>query len=63
MNAYGQSIIPPEYFNDSHVVNPGPAGSPPVCSCGWTPHGNFTMADHLRDMGEHVNGTKEATRA
>lgn len=50
LNAYGQAIVPPEYFDGAHVANPGPAGLPPVCACGWTPHGRFTMADHLADM-------------
>lgn len=52
LNSYGQPIVSPEYFDGAHVVNPGPAGMPPVCSCGWTEHSGFTMYDHLRDMGE-----------
>lgn len=50
LNAYGQPITPPEHFDGEHVANPMGAGLPPCCSCGWTPHGEFTMADHLADM-------------
>lgn len=51
LNYYGLPITPPEYFDGEHAANALAAGLPPVCSCGWTPHGRFTMADHLRDMG------------
>ena len=50
LNFYGQPIVSPEYFAGDHVVNPMGAGFPPICACGWTPHEDFTMADHLRDM-------------
>lgn len=51
LNAYGLPITPPEYFDAMHVANPMSAGSLPCCSCGWTPFADFTMADHLCDMG------------
>lgn len=61
LNFYGQPITAPEYFDGRHIASPGPAGLPPVCSCGWTrwqiedgPCAGewFEMIDHLRDMGE-----------
>ena len=53
LNYYGQPVTSPEYFEGRHVANvPAIAGLPPVCSCGWTPHGKFQMSDHLADMGE-----------
>lgn len=55
-NFYGRPIIPADLYDEPHVVNPMSAGNPPCCSCGWTPHGDFGMADHLADMGEFVNG-------
>lgn len=56
LNFYGAPVVPAEYFAGEHVANPGPAGGPPVCSCGWTRHraedGSwFELADHLADMG------------
>lgn len=59
LNYYGQPITDPALFDGAHVANPMSAGSPPCCSCGWTPWGDFTMADHLRDMGEYVDGIAE----
>lgn len=56
VNYYGSPIIDPAAFMDAHVVNPMGRGLPPVCSCGWTPWGSFTMTDHLRDMGRFVYG-------
>lgn len=50
LNYYGQPITSPEYYDGEHVVNPMSAGQPPCCSCGWTPHGDFTMRDHLDDV-------------
>jgi hypothetical protein len=52
MNYYDQPIIDPALFDGEHVANPVSAGLPPVCSCGWTPHGEYTLADHLREMKE-----------
>lgn len=54
-NYYGQPITPPEYFDGEHVANPGPAGEPPVCACGWTrweyaPGKWFELSDHLADV-------------
>lgn len=61
MNFYGQPVIDPGDYDQAHVVNPMGAGLPPVCSCGWTrweyaPGKWFEIADHLRDMGEYVDG-------
>lgn len=54
-NYYGQPIVPPEYYDGAHVASPGPAGMPPVCSCGWTrwehaPGEWYELADHLREV-------------
>lgn len=57
LNFYGQPIIAPEYFDHEHIANPMSAGLPPCCSCGWTPHEDFTMADHLADMEEGRQAT------
>lgn len=55
LNYYGQPIIAAEYFTGEHIANPGPAGLPPVCSCGWTRWQTddgrwFEMSDHIADM-------------
>jgi hypothetical protein len=56
-NFYGQPVTDPALHDEPHVVNPMPAGLPPVCSCGWTPHEAFEMSDHLADMSD---GSAEA---
>lgn len=56
LNYYGGPVIDPALFDGPHVVNPMGPGKPPCCSCGWTPWGAFTMADHLNDMGPFVKG-------
>lgn len=50
LNYYGQPITRPEYFDGKHVANVPPAGLPPICSCGWTPHETYQMSDHLDDQ-------------
>lgn len=50
LNSYGLPITAPEYWDAPHEANPLSAGLVPVCSCGWTPHGAYSLADHLADM-------------
>lgn len=56
-NHYGQPIVRAEHFEGNHyaAIVPASAGSPPVCSCGWTRfhvpvNGWVELADHLREM-------------
>lgn len=50
-NYYGSPIISPDQFTGEHeAIVPAAGGLPPLCTCGWTRHGGFELADHLRDM-------------
>lgn len=51
LNVYGGAICPPDYYALPHL--PQGVESPkviPWCSCGWTRHNGYELADHLRDM-------------
>ncbi len=50
LNYYGNPINLESHVGDHAAIVPTAGGLPPVCTCGWTPHHVYTMADHLRDM-------------
>lgn len=51
LNHYGRPIVSAGHFEGEHKATvPAAGGLPPWCTCGWTRHDGYELADHLADQ-------------
>jgi hypothetical protein len=53
LNTYGHRIVKANCFTGEHVA-PAPDAQYQECTCGWTPWGSLTFANHLRGMAQRA---------